>query len=204
MAMALSTIFHVESSTTFFLCQASISNSHEIWRHHRHAFLPRFPRRKLHRHNDYQRIILSTRGGGDVLRVDQDDDDEDEYLNYFNSLIGEVESSSSSSQEEERDDDGNSNDTPQENNNNNNRTEEQQEQFDSEEKKLQRRNLQKWKLEQQHLMELRSTFLSEALAQRGIPLTTLMEVSTPEGQRKAQSVDWDCCMSTQEQPKVTT
>jgi len=62
--------------------------------------------------------------------------------------------------------------------------------------------LRKYKLEQQHLLQLRSTFLSEALAVRGIPVgPTLVDVSTPEGKRKPQDTDWDCCMSTVDDPK---
>jgi hypothetical protein len=63
--------------------------------------------------------------------------------------------------------------------------------------------LMKYKLQQQHLLQLRSTFLSEALAQRGIQVgPTMMDVSTPEGNKPPQEADWDCCMSTVEEPKV--
>jgi hypothetical protein len=65
-----------------------------------------------------------------------------------------------------------------------------------------RKRLQKYRLEQQMLMQLRSTFLSEALAKRGLPMTTLLDVSTPEGSKPPEIVDWDCAMSTPEEPKV--
>jgi hypothetical protein len=65
-----------------------------------------------------------------------------------------------------------------------------------------RKKLQKYLLEQQILMQLRSTFLSEALAKRGLPMTTLIDVSTPEGSKPPEIVDWDCAMSTGEEPKV--
>jgi hypothetical protein len=62
--------------------------------------------------------------------------------------------------------------------------------------------LQKWSVEQQMLMQLRSTFLSEALAKRGIPMTTLTDVATSDGDKPPERVDWDCAMSTLDEPKV--
>ena len=62
--------------------------------------------------------------------------------------------------------------------------------------------LQKWRMDQQLLMQLRSTFLSEALAKRGIPMTTLADVATAEGDKPPEKVDWDCAMSTKDEPKV--
>ena len=63
--------------------------------------------------------------------------------------------------------------------------------------------IQTYKLQQQHLLQLRSTFLSEALASRGINVgPTMMDVSTPEGSKQPQKVDWDCCLSTEDDPKV--
>ena len=60
----------------------------------------------------------------------------------------------------------------------------------------------KYKLDQQHLLQLRSTYLSEALAARGIHVgPTLTDVSTPEGSKPPQPTDWDCCFSTEEDPK---
>mmetsp|Transcript_61377 Transcript_61377/g.176664 ORF Transcript_61377/g.176664 Transcript_61377/m.176664 type:complete len:373 (-) Transcript_61377:31-1149(-) len=61
--------------------------------------------------------------------------------------------------------------------------------------------LQSYRMQQQVLLQLRSTFLSEALAKRGIPMPTIVDVSTPEGSNPPQSVDWDCAMSTEEDPK---
>lgn len=62
--------------------------------------------------------------------------------------------------------------------------------------------LKKYRLQQQHLLQLRSTFLSEALAARGIKVgPTLVDVATPEGSKPPQETDWDCCMSTVENPK---
>ena len=63
--------------------------------------------------------------------------------------------------------------------------------------------IQKYKLQQQHLLQLRSTYLSEALALRGINVgPTMMDVATPEGNKPPQVVDWDCCLSTVDDPKV--
>jgi hypothetical protein len=62
-------------------------------------------------------------------------------------------------------------------------------------------DLQKYRMQQQVLLQLRATFLSEALAERGLPLATLAGVSTPEGAKPPQSVDWDCAMSTPDEPK---
>jgi len=60
----------------------------------------------------------------------------------------------------------------------------------------------KYKLSQQHLLQLRSTFLSEALASRGIRVgPTLLDVSTPEGNKPPQPTDWDCTISTSQNPK---
>lgn len=66
-----------------------------------------------------------------------------------------------------------------------------------------REELKRYKLQQQHLMQLRSTFLSEALALRGIHVgPTMVDVVTPEGAKPPQACDWDCCMSTYEDPKT--
>jgi hypothetical protein len=61
--------------------------------------------------------------------------------------------------------------------------------------------LQSYRMEQQILMQLRATILSEHLAKRGIPLPTLVDVQTPEGALPPQKVDWDCALSTAEEPK---
>lgn len=60
----------------------------------------------------------------------------------------------------------------------------------------------KWRIQQQQLLQLRSTFLSETLAARGIPLTTMVDVSTLDGAKPPEEVDWDCAMSTERDPKV--
>lgn len=59
----------------------------------------------------------------------------------------------------------------------------------------------KWRIQQQQLLQLRSTFLSEALAARGIPLTTMMEVSTLDSEKPPDEIDWDCVLSTESDPK---
>lgn len=65
-----------------------------------------------------------------------------------------------------------------------------------------RDSLRKYRLEQQHLLQLRSTFLSEALAVRGISIgPTLTDVATPDGSKPPKEVDWDCYMSTNDDPK---
>lgn len=62
--------------------------------------------------------------------------------------------------------------------------------------------LDKYRSDQSVLLQLRSTMLSEALAQRGVPLPTLRDVSTAEGDRPAETCDWDCALSTVEEPKT--
>ena len=61
--------------------------------------------------------------------------------------------------------------------------------------------LQAYRMQQQSLLQLRATFLSEVLAQRGVPLPTMKDVSTPTGAAPPQAVDWDCSMSTLADPK---
>lgn len=62
---------------------------------------------------------------------------------------------------------------------------------------------QKWRMDQQLLMQLRSTVLSEALAKRGVPgITTLVDISTADGDKPPEKVDWDCAMSTEDDPKT--
>lgn len=63
--------------------------------------------------------------------------------------------------------------------------------------------LEKWRMDQQMLMQLRSTFLTEALAKRGIPIVSITDVSTAEGDKPPEVVDWDCAMSTVDEPKVS-
>ena len=62
--------------------------------------------------------------------------------------------------------------------------------------------MKRYQLSQQHLLQLKSTYLSEALAQRGIHVgPTLTDVSTPEGAKPPQETDWDCTLSTTSNPK---
>jgi len=80
--------------------------------------------------------------------------------------------------------------------------------------------LLRWRLNQRHLLHLRSTILSEVLAARGVPVAslppsaaagspapdgapappppalTLSSVSTPEGSGRVPLVDFDCALST--------
>jgi len=56
-------------------------------------------------------------------------------------------------------------------------------------------------MQQQQLLQLRSTFFSEALTARGIPITTMLDVSTLDGEKPPEQVDWDCVMSTENDPK---
>lgn len=51
------------------------------------------------------------------------------------------------------------------------------------------------------LYQLRSTYLTEMLAARGVPLPTIMSVSTADGEKPPGKVDWDCAMSTDDDPK---
>ena len=61
--------------------------------------------------------------------------------------------------------------------------------------------LSKYRTEQQILYQLRSTYLSEMLALRGVPLPTITSVSTADGDKPPEKVDWDCAMCTEEDPK---
>lgn len=61
--------------------------------------------------------------------------------------------------------------------------------------------LQAYRMKQQVLLQLRATFLSEALAKRGLPLPSLRDVSTPDGKAPPKKVDWDCALSTEADPK---
>mmetsp|Transcript_41796 Transcript_41796/g.75244 ORF Transcript_41796/g.75244 Transcript_41796/m.75244 type:complete len:368 (-) Transcript_41796:135-1238(-) len=78
---------------------------------------------------------------------------------------------------------------------------------DDEEDEMQRQKreeyekLSKYRMEQQMLYQLRSTYLSEMLAARGVPLPTIMSVSTTDGEKPPEKVDWDCALSTDDDPK---
>ncbi|KAL9187964.1 hypothetical protein ACHAXT_006342 [Thalassiosira profunda] len=76
---------------------------------------------------------------------------------------------------------------------------------EEEEARRQRREehkkLSKYRTEQQMLYQLRSTYLTEMLAARGVPLPTITSVSTADGEKPPEKVDWDCALSTDEEPK---
>ena len=61
--------------------------------------------------------------------------------------------------------------------------------------------LQTYRMNQQVLMQIRGTYLGEALAKRGLPIATLEQVRIPEGEKPPQPVDWDCALSTKENPR---
>ncbi|KAL3767272.1 hypothetical protein ACHAW5_002075 [Stephanodiscus triporus] len=62
--------------------------------------------------------------------------------------------------------------------------------------------LTRYRAEQQLLYQLRSTYLTEILASRGVPnLPTLASVSTSDADRPPESVDWDCALSTEDEPR---
>eukprot|EP00535_Pseudo-nitzschia_heimii_P006128 CAMPEP_0197184944 /NCGR_PEP_ID=MMETSP1423-20130617/10913_1 /TAXON_ID=476441 /ORGANISM="Pseudo-nitzschia heimii, Strain UNC1101" /LENGTH=358 /DNA_ID=CAMNT_0042635897 /DNA_START=221 /DNA_END=1295 /DNA_ORIENTATION=- len=61
--------------------------------------------------------------------------------------------------------------------------------------------LQAYRMKQQVLLQLRATFLSEALAKRGLPIPSLRDVSMPDGKVPPKKVDWDCALSTEADPK---
>ena len=59
-----------------------------------------------------------------------------------------------------------------------------------------------YRMKQQVLLQLRATALSEALVARGLPgIPSLRDVSTLDGKLKPKKVDWDCALSTEEDPK---
>lgn len=60
--------------------------------------------------------------------------------------------------------------------------------------------LQAYRMKQQVLLQLRATYLSETLAKRGLPLPTIQDVATPDGTTPPQPADWDCALSTKEDP----
>lgn len=62
------------------------------------------------------------------------------------------------------------------------------------------KELRSWQLQQQHLLQLRSIYLSELLHQRGVPIATVSSVATLDGE-KAEPIGWECALSTEESPK---
>lgn len=85
---------------------------------------------------------------------------------------------------------------------------EEDDDYDEEERrKLQQKEqeefekLCKYRTEQQLLYQLRSTYLSEMLALRGVPLPTIVSVATADGDKPPEKVDWDCAMCTEDDPK---
>jgi len=85
--------------------------------------------------------------------------------------------------------------------------EEEEEDEEEEQRKIQQQKkeefekLSKYRTEQQILYQIRSTYLSEMLALRGVPLPTITSVSTADGDKPPEKVDWDCAMCTEENPK---
>ena len=81
----------------------------------------------------------------------------------------------------------------------------QQQQDDDEDRQKRKEEYQKllkYRTEQQLLYQLRSTYLSEILASRGVPnLPTLTSVQTPDNAKLPTKVDWDCALSTIDEPK---
>lgn len=82
------------------------------------------------------------------------------------------------------------------------------EEFDAEQrtalltaKREEKTKLLSYRTEQQILYQLRATYLTEMLARRGVPLPTVQGVATTEGEKKPENVDWDCSLSTNEEPK---
>lgn len=72
----------------------------------------------------------------------------------------------------------------------------------ADEDKDQQRKLAKYHTEQQLLYQLRSTYLTEILASRGVTtLPTLASVSTSDSQKMPELVDWDCALSTDAEPR---
>lgn len=61
--------------------------------------------------------------------------------------------------------------------------------------------LQSYRMQQQALLNLRGIYLSESLAKRGLPIPTVQDVATPDGSQPPKPVDWDCAMSTIQDPK---
>ena len=58
--------------------------------------------------------------------------------------------------------------------------------------------LQAYRMQQQTLLQLRATELSEALALRGLPIPSMESASTPVGATPPKKVDWDCALSTKD------
>lgn len=70
-----------------------------------------------------------------------------------------------------------------------------------EEQRDEHEKLARYRTEQQMLYQLRSTYLTEMLASRGVPLPTVASVSTADGEKPPAKVDWDCALSTDDDPK---
>jgi len=79
-------------------------------------------------------------------------------------------------------------------------SDEDEEDFDAKSQQLE--TILQYRRQQQHLLQLRSIFLSEALSSRGISVgPTMVDVSTPEGAKQPVTCDWDCELSTIDNPK---
>ena len=86
---------------------------------------------------------------------------------------------------------------------NNDVVEEDDEEEERRKKRKEEHNkLIKYRTSQQLLYQLRSTYLTEILSSRGIQtIPTLSSVSTPEGSKPPTKIDWECTVSTYEDPK---
>ena len=95
-----------------------------------------------------------------------------------------------------------SNDSKQQDNNDGDSEERQQLVQQKRQQREEISKLLKYRTEQQLLYQLRSTYILEMLALRGVPLPTIVGVATAEGDKPPENVDWDCALSTVEDPKV--
>ena len=75
---------------------------------------------------------------------------------------------------------------------------------EEEDEETRKRRLALWKYhsDQQVLLQIRGTLLSETLAQRGLPMTTTADIANPTGGKKPEIVDWECTMTSEDNKKV--
>jgi len=62
--------------------------------------------------------------------------------------------------------------------------------------------LRNYRMQQQVLLQLRATLLSEEMARRGLPITTLVDAVTTPDRARPKPVDWDCAMVTVKERKT--
>jgi hypothetical protein len=121
-------------------------------------------------------VILSLLRGGSTSTEQRDDDDDDDDDLILNRDSGT---------------DGMTNDDEEE--------ELQKQQQRQEEEYI---KLTKYHNEQHLLYQLRSTYLLEVLSSRGIPnLPTLSSISTSDTNKPSIIIDWDCALSTNDEPR---